>query len=112
MGEDHVREVKQTVPPQQLLVFQVKQGWKPLCQFLGVPELDIPFPRVDNVAGWKDNGGYILDFDSCTSYDASPRSYCQGMGCVSSSRSLSSFHVSSENIQYPDIFQEFGSRAC
>ena len=48
--EDHVREVKQTVPPQQLLVFQVKQGWKPLCEFLGVPEPDIPFPRVNDTS--------------------------------------------------------------
>ena len=46
--EDHVREVRQTVPPQQLLVFQVKEGWKPLCQFLGVPVPSKPFPNVND----------------------------------------------------------------
>lgn len=48
--EDHVKEVKRTVPHHQLLVFQVKQGWKPLCQFLNVPEPDIPFPRVNDTS--------------------------------------------------------------
>ena len=33
-----VEEVKATVPEDKLLVFEAKQGWKPLCQFLGLPE--------------------------------------------------------------------------
>ena len=30
----HVDEVKNTIDPSRLLVFEVKQGWKPLCEFL------------------------------------------------------------------------------
>jgi hypothetical protein len=33
-----VEEVKATVPKDRLLVFEAKQGWKPLCEFLNLPE--------------------------------------------------------------------------
>ena len=29
---------------------QVKEGWGPLCKFLGVPEPSTPFPRVNDTA--------------------------------------------------------------
>jgi hypothetical protein len=29
-------------------VFNVKQGWQPLCDFLGVPVPDRPFPNVND----------------------------------------------------------------
>jgi len=32
------------VPKERLLVYQVKDGWEPLCNFLNVPIPDIPFP--------------------------------------------------------------------
>ncbi len=34
--------------PQRLLVFNVKEGWSPLCQFLGVPMPDTDFPRAND----------------------------------------------------------------
>ena len=44
-------EVRQRVPPDRLLVYEVKQGWRPLCEFLGVEEPEEPFPRpvVDQI---------------------------------------------------------------
>ena len=36
------------LPPERLLVFAPKQGWEPLCAFLGVPVPDGPFPRVNS----------------------------------------------------------------
>jgi len=48
--EDHVREVKRVVPASQLLCFEVKQGWAPLCEFLNVPEPSVPFPRVNDTS--------------------------------------------------------------
>jgi hypothetical protein len=42
------QEVIDSVPPEQLLVFQVKDGWEPLCRFLGVPVPAIPFPRTNS----------------------------------------------------------------
>jgi len=45
----HIEEVKQHVPPEKLLAFDVKQGWEPLCTFLGVPVPDgKPFPHVND----------------------------------------------------------------
>lgn len=45
----HIEEVKGTVPPEKLLVYNVKEGWEPLCAFLGVPVPDgKPFPRLND----------------------------------------------------------------
>ena len=46
----HVDAVKATIPPEQLLVFQAKEGWEPLCNFLDVPVPDGPFPRTNDRA--------------------------------------------------------------
>lgn len=43
----HIEEVKRAIPAERLLVFEVKQGWDPLCRFLGVPVPETPFPRVN-----------------------------------------------------------------
>ena len=32
--KDHIEEVKRTVPKERLLVYNVKEGWGPLCTFL------------------------------------------------------------------------------
>jgi len=48
--EEHVAEVKKVVPEDKLLVWEVKEGWGPLCKFLGVAEPTIPFPRVNDTA--------------------------------------------------------------
>lgn len=42
-------EVKRSVPAERLLVYEVKEGWGPLCDFLGVeaPE-DEPFPHLND----------------------------------------------------------------
>lgn len=44
----HVKEVKATVPPEQLLIFNPKDGWLPLCQFLDKPVPDVPFPHANS----------------------------------------------------------------
>jgi hypothetical protein len=50
----HVDKVKKTVPANQLLVFEVKDGWEPLCNFLGVPIPDQPFPRTNRRSEYRD----------------------------------------------------------
>jgi len=45
---DWKEAVVSTVPAERLLVWQVKQGWGPLCQFLGVPVPEEPFPNVND----------------------------------------------------------------
>jgi Sulfotransferase domain len=44
----HTEEVLRTVPPERLLVFDVKDGWEPLCKFLQVPIPDTPFPHLND----------------------------------------------------------------
>jgi Sulfotransferase domain len=48
--ERHNEEVKRRVPGDRLLVYDVKAGWEPLCQFLGVEVPDEPFPRTNDTA--------------------------------------------------------------
>ena len=50
----HNEAVKAAVPASRLLVYQVKDGWGPLCQFLGVPEPAEPFPRTNHRAEFWD----------------------------------------------------------
>lgn len=45
--EIHVGEVKRRVPEGRLLVFDVKEGWGPLCRFFGVEEPEEPFPHLN-----------------------------------------------------------------
>ena len=44
----HNDEVKQAIPPERLLVFEAKQGWEPLCEFLGVPAPSESFPHANS----------------------------------------------------------------
>ena len=43
----HNDDVIATAPKDRFLVYEVSQGWEPLCAFLGVPVPDTPFPRVN-----------------------------------------------------------------
>lgn len=45
--EAHEASVKAAIPPERLLVHSAKDGWAPLCAFLGVPEPDEPYPRTN-----------------------------------------------------------------
>lgn len=46
----HNAAVKATIPAERLLEFQVKEGWQPLCDYLGVPVPAEPFPRRNDRA--------------------------------------------------------------
>jgi sulfotransferase family protein len=64
----HTEQVKATIPPERLLVWEVGEGWEPLCEFVGVPVPDEPLPHendretfldrvrdgaIDALAAWK-----------------------------------------------------------
>jgi hypothetical protein len=50
----HNEEVRRTVPPDRQLVYEVSQGWGPLCAFLGVPvPKDKPFPRLNDTGEFR-----------------------------------------------------------
>ena len=46
----HSQEVRDAIDPARLLVFDVREGWAPLCRFLDVPIPDEPFPRLNDTA--------------------------------------------------------------
>jgi len=47
--EEHNRKVRETIPPDLLLEYNVKQGWKPLCEFLDIPRCPtVPFPKSNS----------------------------------------------------------------
>ena len=46
----HNQAVRDAIAPARLLVFDVREGWAPLCRFLEVPIPDEPFPRLNDTA--------------------------------------------------------------
>lgn len=55
--DDHIAEVGRVVPADKLLVYEVKDGWGPLCTFLGVPVPEAPFPRLNDSAAFNRQTG-------------------------------------------------------
>jgi hypothetical protein len=52
--------VIKTVPKDKLLIMDIKDGWEPLCKFLGKPVPDKPFPRGNETAVLNAMGQKIL----------------------------------------------------
>jgi len=50
--EAHNARVRSEAPAGRLLDWQARDGWEPLCQALGVPVPDEPFPRVNTREEW------------------------------------------------------------
>jgi Sulfotransferase domain len=65
----HHAEVQRTIPSERLLVWEVGEGWEPLCEFLELPLPDEPFPHandrdtflgrviggaLDSLQGWRE----------------------------------------------------------
>jgi hypothetical protein len=51
---EHNQAVQATIPADRLLVFDVKQGWEPLCQFLGVSvPAGEPFPHLNDTSSME-----------------------------------------------------------
>ncbi|KYG41694.1 hypothetical protein M433DRAFT_75346 [Acidomyces richmondensis BFW] len=76
---EHNDRVKRLAPPGQFLEFNVKQGWKPLCDFLGKPVPDTPFPNVNDTSEFQERMvmarrmmalGYVLNFFKVVSIPA------------------------------------------
>ena len=45
---DHYALVRHVTPKGRLLEYKLTDGWGPLCEFLGKPVPDVPFPRVND----------------------------------------------------------------
>jgi len=59
------QQVIDALPPERLLVYSPRQGWEPLCSFLGVPVPDEPFPRINSrdelSQTSREQGGLLAD---------------------------------------------------
>jgi len=52
--ERHNADVKRTVAAERLLVYDVSEGWPPLCSFLGADIPDEAFPKVNSTEEFRD----------------------------------------------------------
>ena len=52
--EQHTENVIRAIPAERLLVFRVREGWRPLCEFLGKPVPEGPFPKVNSTQEFQD----------------------------------------------------------
>lgn len=56
--QQRIDEVTASIAPERLLVFDVAEGWEPLCRFLERPVPDVEFPRTNNQQEfWQTFGG-------------------------------------------------------
>lgn len=44
---EHYAVIRDLVPKERLLEYQLGSGWEPLCKFLGKPVPDVPFPHLN-----------------------------------------------------------------
>lgn len=51
----HIEQVKSIVPANKLLIFNVAEGWEPLCRFLQVPIPATPFPNSNDSVDFEKN---------------------------------------------------------
>jgi len=49
----HNARVREVIAPERLLVYEVAQGWEPLCAFLGVSVPDTPMPKVNSTEDFR-----------------------------------------------------------
>ena len=60
--DDWNKQVVKTVPPERLVIYEVRQGWQPLCEMLGLPVPDDPFPLINDsrTVQWVFKGSYYI----------------------------------------------------
>lgn len=46
--EEYYKEIREIVPPENLLEYKISSGWEPLCEYLGRSIPDKPFPRSND----------------------------------------------------------------
>ena len=65
--EEHYDTIKSLVASDNLLIYNVKDGWEPLCRFLGHPVPKTPMPRgnTGDQLMQKLNGILLYNFKVC-----------------------------------------------
>jgi len=57
MYYDRIEEIKNTVPAERLTVWELGDGWGPICEMLGVEEPDKPFPHLHDTNEFRSEFG-------------------------------------------------------
>jgi Sulfotransferase domain len=57
MYYDRIEEIKNTVPAERLTVWELGDGWGPICEMLGVEEPDHPFPHLHDTNEFRSEFG-------------------------------------------------------
>lgn len=63
--DEHIERLKKAVAPEKLLIYNILDGWDPLCHFLELPvPVGMPFPREDSysVLHWRSDPVTFLSF--------------------------------------------------
>lgn len=58
---DRTSEIIDYIAPERLLVYQVSEGWEPLCAFLDIPVPDTEFPRINSRDETKEILANLMD---------------------------------------------------
>ncbi|CAG5079281.1 Oidioi.mRNA.OKI2018_I69.PAR.g9215.t1.cds [Oikopleura dioica] len=61
--EAQIRRVKEVVPEDRLLVWNIKEGWEPLCKFLDRPVPNSPIPHDNRTGDHEFMERYFLESD-------------------------------------------------
>ncbi|WP_237102896.1 sulfotransferase family protein [Nonomuraea sp. MG754425] len=59
--ERHTAAVQAALPPERLLVFDVREGWEPLCRFLGADVPGEPFPHLNDGRSMREFLGRLMN---------------------------------------------------
>lgn len=57
---EHYALVRKLVPKDRLLEYRLGSGWEPLCEFLGKPVPDVPFPNVNETAALNEKLSIVM----------------------------------------------------
>ncbi len=71
----HIENVKKNIPAERLFIYEIKQGWIPLCEFLQVPRPTEDFPNINDTQATKDIIHKIISegLESMLGYDGHNR---------------------------------------
>lgn len=56
----HIEDVKAHVPAEKLLIYDVSEGWEPLCRFLNVAVPGEPIPHLNKKENFKEMLGHLM----------------------------------------------------
>ena len=56
----HSADIIDSIAPERLLVYQVSDGWKPLCEFLDLPIPNMDFPRINTRDETKEMMAHLM----------------------------------------------------